>query len=230
MSLADLFSVPFLISLGITLILVGILGIFLSQKIMDQNHKISSMMGLVSTVVEELNYVRANVQMIASSQSLEKNNVQTGSGVEEKIMRDNSGLESLISVSDDDESDEEESDEEEEEQKEKEEKELVISETVLLDESTIKVIDMGETMKINYTEEEESEEEESEEEESEEEESEEEESEEEAPVIKSNPVLKPDVKKMTIQTLKENALTLGFTGDVSKIKKAELIKIVESLL
>ena len=44
MALSDLFNTPFLISLGITLLLVGFLGMFLTQKMLEQNHKISSML------------------------------------------------------------------------------------------------------------------------------------------------------------------------------------------
>jgi len=62
MSLADIFSTPFLMCLGICLLLIGLIGMYLTQKLSDQDHKISSMMGLVSTMAEELNYVRGVVQ------------------------------------------------------------------------------------------------------------------------------------------------------------------------
>ena len=62
MSLADIFSTPFLMCLGICLLLIGLVGMYLTQKLSDQDHKISSMMGLVSTMAEELNYVRGVVQ------------------------------------------------------------------------------------------------------------------------------------------------------------------------
>jgi hypothetical protein len=64
MSLTEYLSVPFLISLGITLLLVGIVGMFFTQRLQEQNHKINSMVGLVSTMAEELNYVRAKLMQI----------------------------------------------------------------------------------------------------------------------------------------------------------------------
>ena len=63
MSLADIFSTPFLMCLGICLLLIGLIGMYLTQKLSDQDHKISSMMGLVSTMAEELNYVRGVIQV-----------------------------------------------------------------------------------------------------------------------------------------------------------------------
>ena len=72
MALSDFMSVPFLICLGITLILVGVVGIYFTQKMQEQNHKISSMMGLVSTMAEEMNYMRSRLIM-ASQNNLQQN-------------------------------------------------------------------------------------------------------------------------------------------------------------
>ena len=58
MPLGEYLSVPFLISLGITLLLVGIIGMFFTQRLQEQNHKINSMVGLISTMAEELGYLR----------------------------------------------------------------------------------------------------------------------------------------------------------------------------
>jgi len=65
MAFSDLFSVSFLVSLGITLLLTGLLGMFLVQKIQEQNHKMASMLGLVSTMAEELNFMRGRMQMMS---------------------------------------------------------------------------------------------------------------------------------------------------------------------
>jgi hypothetical protein len=65
MSLSDILTVPFLVSLGITLLLVGILGIFFVQRLQEQNHKMASMLGLVSTMAEELNFIRGRLQMMS---------------------------------------------------------------------------------------------------------------------------------------------------------------------
>lgn len=61
-SLSPILSIPFLLSLGISLILIGFVGVFFYQKITEQNHKISSMVDLISTMAEELNYIRSSVQ------------------------------------------------------------------------------------------------------------------------------------------------------------------------
>ena len=61
-SLTPILSIPFLLSLGISLILIGFVGVFFYQKITEQNHKISSMVDLISTMAEEMNYIRSRVQ------------------------------------------------------------------------------------------------------------------------------------------------------------------------
>jgi hypothetical protein len=66
MALTDIFSTSFLICLGINVLLVGFLFIYINQKMADQNHKISSMLGLISTMAEELNYCRTRLQSFAS--------------------------------------------------------------------------------------------------------------------------------------------------------------------
>ena len=250
MGLADLLSTPFLISLGITFLLVGILGIFLSQKIMDQNHKISSMLGLVTTMAEELNFIRARFQM-TNNNNFAQGTVQVQRTFENQVPEE----EPLIEVSDEEESDdseevsddsEEESDEDEDEDEEK----LIIGEESQ-DVSTIKVIQMGETMTFKEQEQTQDLEELEEVEEStfvteddnvsfaeesvsasEETVSEETASEEtasEETVTKKN-VTGTDLKKMTIQNLRDIAVKKGFSGDVSKMKKADVLKIVEGLL
>lgn len=60
--LTPILSIPFLLSLGISLILIGFVGVFFYQKITEQNHKIASMVDLISTMAEELNYIRSRIQ------------------------------------------------------------------------------------------------------------------------------------------------------------------------
>jgi hypothetical protein len=62
MALTDIFTTPFLISLGITLVLIGLLGMYLTQKLQEQNHKITSMFGLVTSMAEEMNFIRNRFQ------------------------------------------------------------------------------------------------------------------------------------------------------------------------
>ena len=64
MSLGEYLSIPFFITLGITLLLVGIVGLFFTQRLQEQNHKINSMVGLVSTMAEEVNYLRSRLVQV----------------------------------------------------------------------------------------------------------------------------------------------------------------------
>jgi hypothetical protein len=53
MSLTDIFSIPFLICLSICILLIGCSSIYFYQKISQQDHKISSMVSLISSLAEE---------------------------------------------------------------------------------------------------------------------------------------------------------------------------------
>jgi hypothetical protein len=117
MALSDILTVPFLISLGITLLLVGVVGFFFAQRLQEQNHKITSMFGLVTTMAEEMNFMRGRLQMMSYQGPLSSNPMaqqqQSFGDLEE---------ENLIPVSDDD-SDDDSDDELEEEEDEDEEDE-----------------------------------------------------------------------------------------------------------
>ena len=105
MALSDIFTVPFLVSLGITLLLAGLLGMFFVQRLQEQNHKMASMLGLVSTMAEELNYIRGRLQMI--SYSVPQAQMQTTeSQMDSKLIP--------VSDGEDDDSDDDESDSDEE--------------------------------------------------------------------------------------------------------------------
>jgi len=272
MGLGDLFSTSFLISLGITLLLVGFLGIFLTQKIMEQNHKISSMMGLVTTMAEELNYMRARIQMIGGvpgTMRVPNPNLSHGSESHQEIELNPS----LIPVSDNE--DEEDSDEydsqsesdsdsDREDDTNNEEESITsadIPETFDLEnkESNIKIINMGETMNIAFESLEEMEKDEDEDDKDSLSNSEEDiESVESESLDQENgndnktatftdlksqiktisipieteeklsELAVADIKKMSISQLRAYASQLGILEDVSKIKKAELVKLVET--
>jgi len=63
MPLSDFISSPFLLYLGITLAIIGAISVFFIHRLNDQNHKIVSMLGLVSTMAEELSFVRSKLQL-----------------------------------------------------------------------------------------------------------------------------------------------------------------------
>jgi hypothetical protein len=83
MPLSDIITAPFLISLGITLLLVGIMVVFIMQRFQEQNHKISSMFGLVSSMAEEMNYMRGKLQSVTftSMHPSQRDGIGTGGGV-----------------------------------------------------------------------------------------------------------------------------------------------------
>ena len=107
-SLTPILSIPFLLSLGISLILIGFVGVFFYQKITEQNHKISSMVDLISTMAEELNYIRSRVQ---SSGAV--NTLPNMSNVQQIPLFNSQQVNSdLINVSDSEDDSEDEEDEE----------------------------------------------------------------------------------------------------------------------
>jgi hypothetical protein len=61
MSLSEILPNSFLVSLAISLAVVSIAGYFFLQRINEQNHKISSMLGLVTTMAEDLNGMRSYI-------------------------------------------------------------------------------------------------------------------------------------------------------------------------
>ena len=136
-TLTPILSIPFLLSLGISLILIGFVGVFFYQKITEQNHKISSMVDLISTMAEELNYIRSRVQSGGTVNTLPSGsqpptqiplfNTQPAKSVdlinvsdddddsEDEEEEDDSGDDDDDEESDDSDSEEEEEEEEEEE-------------------------------------------------------------------------------------------------------------------
>jgi len=92
MRLIDFLATPFLIYLGITLFIIGTISMFFMQRLNDQNHKLVSMLGLVSTMAEEVNYLKHKSQSMPS----EKNNVQQFTEIRNEIKKNST----LIDVSD----------------------------------------------------------------------------------------------------------------------------------
>jgi hypothetical protein len=153
MALSDILTVPFLISLGITLLLVGVVGFFFAQRLQEQNHKITSMFGLVTTMAEEMNFMRGRLQMMSyqgplSSNPMAQQQQQKSFGDLEE--------ENLIPVSDDDldddsddEDQEDESDDEEDEDEDEEEEDVLEPEIIELSHDpngAVKVINFAEML------------------------------------------------------------------------------------
>ena len=122
-SLSDIFNPSFFMCLGILVLLTALIVVYFESKMREQNHKIASMLSLVSSLAEEQNNLRMETyRMIttgqnSSSNSLPSNNVNNFSN--NHFINKNENDE-LINVSDDDEEDEdsdnEESDSDEEDE------------------------------------------------------------------------------------------------------------------
>ena len=66
-SLIDIFNPSFLIFLGIMVLVVALLIVYFEGKMREQNHKISSMLSLVSAMAEEVNIIRSNFSISTNS-------------------------------------------------------------------------------------------------------------------------------------------------------------------
>ncbi len=64
-TLADLFSPTFLMFLGILVLVVALLVVYFESKMRDQNHKIASMLSLVSTLAEDMNGIKMGLNQLA---------------------------------------------------------------------------------------------------------------------------------------------------------------------
>jgi hypothetical protein len=120
MALFEILNTSFFISLAILLLVSSILIFYMNLRISQQDHKISSMLGLIATMAEEVNFVRSKLQ------SPVNNHHSGGYG-----SIPNNSYPSLIEVSDDDDDDEEDdddtedddTDEEDDDEEEEEDKE-----------------------------------------------------------------------------------------------------------
>lgn len=110
-SLADFLNPTFLMFLGILLLVVALLVVYFESKMRDQNHKIASMLSLVSTLAEDINGVKMGLNHLAIRSSYP---VHGGGNIGiTPIIQHN---DNLIEVSDDDEeNDEDEEDDEDDE-------------------------------------------------------------------------------------------------------------------
>ena len=64
-SLTDLFNPSFFMFLGIMVLIVALLVVYFESKMRDQNHKIASMLSLVSTLAEDMNGVKIGLHHLS---------------------------------------------------------------------------------------------------------------------------------------------------------------------
>jgi hypothetical protein len=120
MAISDIFSTSFLFSTGIIIILIGGIFAYVSYRMGEQDHKLNSMIGLISTMAEESRFFRSKITMLQQKIDLtELPNIDKIQYASQMM----GGQEELINVSDDDEEDEYEDDEHEDDEHEDDEHE-----------------------------------------------------------------------------------------------------------
>ena len=113
-SLVDLFNPTFLMFLGILVLVVALLVVYFESKMREQNHKISSMLSLVSTLAEDMNGVKMGLNHFAMIGGHNPNVF-----IQENLGNNESNK--LIEVSDDEESEADEEEKSEDEGSEEDE-------------------------------------------------------------------------------------------------------------
>jgi hypothetical protein len=114
-SLTDLFNPTFLMFLGILVLVVALLVVYFESKFREQNHKISSMLSLVSSLAEELNGTKMVIQHLSMRGGVQPQNFQQEqtfsnfNDLEENVVQNTNNTNNikLIQVSDDENSDSE---------------------------------------------------------------------------------------------------------------------------
>ena len=112
-SLTDLFNPSFLMFLGILVLVVALLVVYFESKMREQNHKIASMLSLVSTLAEDINGIKYGLNQLSVAYVNNNQNLYTTDFSENvRPLEDSFYVEqnnTLINVSDDD-SDDDDSD------------------------------------------------------------------------------------------------------------------------
>lgn len=128
MAMTDVFFTPsILITLAICLILISALGLFFIQKLNQQNHKLNTMFDIVNTLAKETNEIKyhlftgENAELGEQTGGIDTKN-DFPSAVDDPSMvqqhnDDESHTINMIDISTDDDSDDESDDDEEEEEK-----------------------------------------------------------------------------------------------------------------
>jgi hypothetical protein len=128
MAISDILSTSFLFSIAIIIILIGGVFAYVSYRMGEQDHKLNSMIGLVSTMAEESQFFRSKLNIL--QQKLSTKDLPVVDQVQYASQMMVGGQDELINVSDDeeddsedDESDDDESDDDESDDLEDEESE-----------------------------------------------------------------------------------------------------------
>jgi len=113
MAISDIFSTSFLFSIAIIIILIGGIFAYVSYRMAEQDHKLNSMIGLVSTMAEESQFFRSKLSML--HQKLSMQDLPAVDKIQYASQMMGGKAEELIDVSDEEDGEEEEEEEEEDE-------------------------------------------------------------------------------------------------------------------
>ena len=156
MAISDILSTSFLFSIAIIIILIGGVFAYVSYRMGEQDHKLNSMIGLVSTMAEESQFFRSKLNML--QQKLSTKDLPVVDQVQYASQMMVGGQDELINVSDDeeDDSDDDESDDLEDDESEdledEESEDLEDDESEDLEEEDLEEEDRGEYIKrLNLT-------------------------------------------------------------------------------
>jgi hypothetical protein len=113
-SLSDLFNPTFLMFLGILVLVSAMMVVYFESKLREQNHKITSMFSLVSTLAEDMNNIRITFGHTLNQIDMQNSNIDIS--LEEPRLK-------LIPVSDDEDEDETDDDEDDSEDEDEDDSE-----------------------------------------------------------------------------------------------------------
>ena len=121
MAISDLISTSFLFSIAIIVILIGGIFAYMSYRMSEQDHKLSSMLGLVTTMTGEIQFLKGQINLTGGNNHIHSNDFideqeqfDNNNNIQ-NIAANNTGSNKLIHVSDDEEEGEEDEDEDYEE-------------------------------------------------------------------------------------------------------------------
>ena len=156
-SLSDIFNPSFFMCLGILVLLTALIVVYFESKMREQNHKIASMLSLVSSLAEEQHNLRMEVlRMITSGQTNTMNNFPLNNFNNSDFINklDNNDL---INVSDDeeeeldddDDSNDSDSDSNDDDDSEEDDSDLEENEIIELGENDVKILKININNKAN---------------------------------------------------------------------------------
>jgi hypothetical protein len=129
--MTDLFNPTFFMFLGILILVVALVVVYFESKSREQNHKIASMLSLVSTLAEDMNGVKMGLHHLSVNRvgganlprfpqqaqpSLEESNMQLFQNNDDNLIPVSDDESMDDSIGDSDDSDEEDSDDDDEEE------------------------------------------------------------------------------------------------------------------